>query len=341
MSNQQPSGHPKNHVPQAGTADAADLVATIQAPKSVIPEVVAGRPGDLQDWWDAIDDELGAIPANPERTNHALQSMDFATVYRVRMTSIDNYPIAAWLSIPTGDGPFPAVITTPGYGSVVVPAHYDMRQRYVTMTIMSRGQRGADMPYAAAFPGHLTEGITSPHSYVFRGVMADMLRAYEVLVASPEVDTSRIGIVATDMALLLAARRPGAKAVQVTGSFWYRLAELAASTEAYPYEEINDYVRTFPDDRDAVGRTLSYLNPQFQAEHVTANVQINRDQQSAAANDDWLADLVSNIAGDISYYDVTHEGQTDHDANDRWLADQLGVDPVARLWQPEEIGSWS
>ncbi len=328
-------------VPKAGVTDAPEPVATIRAPSGDAPGASSGAPDDLDAWWDAIDDELAALPANPEFTRQALQSGDAAAVHRVRLTSIDNYPIAAWLSIPTGDGPFPAVINTPGYGSVVVPPHYDVRQRFVAMTIMSRGQRGADKPYAAAYPGHLTEGIASPGTYVFRGVMADMLRAYEVLTALPEVDPARIGIIGNDMALLLAARRPGAKAVQVTGTFWYRLAELAASTEAYPYEEINDYLRSYPDNRDAVGRTLAYLDPRYQASKVTANVQINRDQESGAGNDAWLADLVANLNSEITYYDITHEGQTDHDANDAWLAGQLGTDPAPRLWQPQEIGTWS
>ena len=341
MSDTHDPGPTSQEVPQAGTGDAAVPVTTIQAPAGDAPEATSNAPADLDAWWDDIDDELAELPANPELTQQALQSTDFATVYRVRMTSIDNYPIAAWLSIPTGDGPFPAVITTPGYGSVVTPAHYDMRQRFVTMTIMSRGQRGADKPYAAAYPGHLTEGIASPDTYVFRGVMADMLRAWEVMVALPDVDPERIGIIGTDMALLLAARRPGAKAVQVTGTFWYRLAELAATTEAYPYEEINDYLRTYPSEREAVGRTLAYLDPQYQVDKVTANVQINRDQESSAGNDAWLAPLVAKLKSEITYYDVEHRGQADHDANDAWLSRQLGVEPAPRQWEPQEIGPWS
>ncbi|MBA2290810.1 MAG: acetylxylan esterase [Chloroflexia bacterium] len=328
-------------VPQAGVTDSTAPAATIRAPERDAPQARSGRPGDLDAWWDAIDDELSALPANPEFERQALQSTDFATMYRVRMTSVGNYPIAAWLSIPTGEGPFPVVIATPGYGSVVTPSHYDMRQRFVTMTIMSRGQRGADKPYAAAYPGHLTEGIASPDTYVFRGVVADLIRAYEVLTALPEVDPDQIGITGNDMALLLAARRPGARAVQVTATFWYRLAELAASTEAYPYEEINDYLRTYPDDRDAVGRTLAYLDPHYQIGRIAANVQINRDRESAAGDDAWLADLVTSINSDITYYDITHEGQTDHDANDAWLSGQLGVEPSPRLWQTQEIGPWS
>ena len=44
-------------------------------------------------------------------------------------------------------------------GSVVTPPQYEDRQRYVVMTLMYRGTRGADWPYAGAFPGMLTDGI--------------------------------------------------------------------------------------------------------------------------------------------------------------------------------------
>lgn len=303
-------------------------------------DLAAVRPEDIDVFWDRIDAELAERPANPELTVAPLQTNDDASVFRVRMTSIDNYPIAAWFSVPRGDGPFPAVVATPGYGSVVVPAHVDLRRRYVTMTMMTRGQRGADMPYAAAYPGHLTEGIASPDSYVFRGVMADMLRAYEVLRDHPSVDGDRIAIAGSDMGLLLNARRPGAKAVQVTAPFWYRLFEMASVSEAYPLEEINDYLRTWPGDRDAVARTLSYFDPAHQASRVTARVQMFRDQDSSFASDTGWASLTAAVNSEITYYDVTHEGQTDHDAGDAWLANQLGVEAAPRIWSAEEIGPW-
>jgi cephalosporin-C deacetylase len=314
----------------------------VTAPEGVAeaPVATVDRPDGLDAWWDAIDDELAALPANPEFTVSPLQTNEDATVYTVRMTSTGSYPIAAWLSVPTGEGPFPALVAAPGYASVVTPAHVDLRRRYVTMTMMTRGQRGADKPYAAAYPGHLTEGIADPETWVFRGVMADMLRAYEVLRDHPAVDTDRIGITGTDAGLLLNARRPGAKAVQVTAPFWYRLAEMAAATEAYPYEEINDWLRTFPGDREAVGRTLAIVDPRHQAGRVTARVVVHRDREGRFQDDAWLAPLVAGIPSEVTFYDVTHEGQTDYDAGDACMAAQLGVDPAPRSWQAEEIGPW-
>jgi cephalosporin-C deacetylase len=327
-------------VPHAGTTDASDAVSTILAPAGDAPRADTGTPEGLHAWWDAIDAELGALPARPEYTLAPLQTNEHATVYWVRMTSVGSYVIAAWLSVPKGKGRFPALFTTPGYASVVTPAHYDQRQRYATMTVMTRGQRGADKPYAAAYPGHLTERITDPATWVFRGVMADMLRAYEVLRDHPAVDDRRIGITGTDAGLLLNARRPGATAVQVTGTFWYRLAELAAGTEAYPYEEINDWLRTCPGDRAAVGRSLSLLDPLHQADRVSAEIHLARDRDAVFANDAWLAPLVRTLSSNITYLDVTHEGQTDHDAWDAWMSDRLGVAPSPRSWTPKEAESW-
>lgn len=297
-------------------------------------------PEGLGAWWDAIDAGLAALPANPEFTVAPLQSNEDATVHRVRMTSLDDYVIAAWFSVPHGEGPFPALFTTPAYASVVVPAHVDVRKRYVTMNVMTRGQRGADKPYAAAYPGHLTHGMNDPEHWVFRGVMADMLRAYDVLADHPSVDGHRIGITGTDAGLLLNARRPGARAVQVMSTFWYRLAEMAAVTDAYPQEELNDWLRMYPEDRDAMERSLAMVDPVHQADRVNAPVWFARDQAGRFTSDAWYQRLADGIESSITYFDMSHEGQTDYDASDAWMSTQLGVPASPRTWQPEEIGPW-
>jgi cephalosporin-C deacetylase len=296
---------------------------------------------DIRQWWDRIDDDLGRMEANPELEHDVLRSNEIFDTYKVRMTSLDGYVIAAWLNVPKGDGPFPAVMYTSTHMSVVTPAPYEFRTRAVTMNVISRGQREADKPYAAAFPGHLTVGIEDPEQYIFRGVVADQIRAWEVLSNHPKVDTDRRAMIGTDLALLVNTRRPGAKAMHVTGSFWYQMLDIAARTDAYPFEEINDHLRTWPDQRDAVARTLAHLDPAHLAEDVTAKVLFYRDQASPVLDSTWFDPLTSRFATKPEFLDMTHKGQTDYDAVDAWLSAELGMAPFPRSWTPQDIGAWS
>ena len=295
----------------------------------------------IDTWWDRIDEELEALDAAPELAHDPLRSNELFDMYWLRMTSLDRYVIAAWLSIPKGGGPFPAVMYTPAHMSVVTPAPYEFRTRAVTMSVVSRGQRGADKPYAAAYPGHLTLGIEDLDRYIYRGVAADTIRAWEVLRDLPQVDRERMAMTGTDLALLVDARRPGAKAIDVGASFWYRMLEIAAATDLYPFEEINDHLRTWPDQRDTVARTLSYLDPVNHADRLEARILLHRDQASRLANDEWFAPLLARMGREPDILDVTHKGQVDYDAVDAWLSAQLGMEPFPRSWTPQDIGQWS
>lgn len=300
-----------------------------------------GLPDEIHHWWETIDEDLSRLDANPEFEHDPLRSNNIFDTYRVRMTSLDGYVIAAWLNVPKGEGPFPAVLYPSTHMSVVMPAPYEFRTRAITMNVISRGQRGADKPYAAAFPGHLTVGIEAPDRYIARGVVADQIRAWEVLRSHPGVDTERMGMIGTDLALLIDARRPGANAIHVTGSFWYRMLDTAARTDAYPFEEINDYLRTRPEQRDAVVRTLSFLDPLNQPASISARVLFYREQESPVQHDDWFAPLTSRFATTPEFLDMTHKGQTDYDAVDEWISAALGMDPFPRSWTPQDIGAWS
>jgi cephalosporin-C deacetylase len=296
---------------------------------------------DIGAWWDRIDDELAALEAAPELAHDPLRSNEQFDTYWMRMTSLGRYTIAAWLSIPKGNGPFPAVMYTPAHMSVVTPAPYEVRARAVTMSVASRGQRGADKPYAAAYPGHLTHGIEDPDRYIYRGVVADAIRAWEVLRALPEVDGDRMAMTGTDLALLVDARRPGAKAVNVGGSFWYRMMDIAAATDLYPFEEINDHLRTWPEERETVTRPLAYLDPVNHADRLGARLLLHRDRESHLGDEAWFAPLLARMASEPAFLDLTHREQVDHDAVDAWLSAQLGMEPYPRSWTPKDIGQWS
>lgn len=293
----------------------------------------AARPGDFDEYWGAVDEDLARYPAAPELEPYQLQSTEFCTVSGVKLTSVGPYRIFGYYSVPRGEGPFPGLLRTPRYGSVnhVPPA--EERERYAVLQVMHRGQRRADQPFAASYPGLLTHGIEDPAGYVYRGVVADCLRGFEFLVSRAEVDPTRVGVAGDDLALLVAARRSGLAAVEAAGLMLYRLMEARARTDAYPVEEINDYLRTFPERRDAVARTLTYFDPVHHAPHIGAATVLSVGDRGSLSGPEWLAPLRDGIAGPVEPYELTHEGATDHDWLDAWLARQLGTEPRPKSWQ--------
>jgi cephalosporin-C deacetylase len=202
---------------------------------------------DFREYWQETLAELVRYPARPELQTIPLRSTAFATLYAVRLTGVGPYRLFGYLSIPTGAGPFPAIYYAPKYQSVleIIPQGTAnlQRSRYITFSLAGRGQRNADTPYAAMFPGLLTDGIDDAAAYVFRSVVADSVRGLEFLLTRRELDPARVVVVGNDLALITGALTSGATHVMTAPALFYRTVELAPKTQAYPLEEVNDYLR--------------------------------------------------------------------------------------------------
>ena len=298
------------------------------------------KPEGFDGFWQATLNELAALPPAPEVVEMPMRSTDFATAYGVRLTSIGPYRIFGYLSIPRGSGPFPARYFTPRYGSVVdlVPqgTANDQRRQCVTFSVAARGQRLADQPYASSFPGLLTDGIDELSSYVYRGIVADCVRGLEYLAGREEVDGGRIAALGADLALTTAALSPQVTHVVSSPSLSYGAADLAARTEAYPLEEINDYLRMHPDQREQVHHTLSYFDLRWFAPRVTATTLLMADSDGESLDAATLQPMVESLEGDCEVYKSQHSGYRDGVYSEEWLAGQFGL-PGPSLpphWQP-------
>lgn len=295
------------------------------------------KPADFNDYWDAIETELAAIDPAPTLTETPLRSTDFSTSYDLTLTSIGPYRLFGFLSVPKGDGPFPGLLHTPRYGSVNNPPHWDDRQRYVVLSIMHRGQRLADTPFKAEYPGLLTLGIDSPETWIYRGILADIMRGAEFLLSHPSVDRSRVGIAGDDLALITASRRPGFTTLNLTMTHLYRLLEAGQRTDAYPIEEVSEYLAMYPDSAHAVANTLSYFDPVAHAPGFTGTTILSEQDPGALNGPEWLDPLRTALGGPVIPYRLAHEGGTDHDALDALMAGQMGVSPLPRLWPAAKV----
>ncbi|HUG15820.1 MAG TPA: acetylxylan esterase [Thermomicrobiales bacterium] len=289
------------------------------------------KPADFDRYWDENDQRLAAMPPAPQLEPLPIRSNEHSDVYTLRITSFGPYRVFGYYSVPKGAGPHPGLLLTPGYGSVKAVPDYNDRKRYVTLQIMHRGQRLADQPYAATYPGLLTDRIDDPERYIFRDIVADCLRGAEFLLARPEVDASRVAVSGNDLALIVAARRSGFAVAQAADLMFCRAMEARLRTEAYPLEEINDYLRAHPEREAAVARTLAYLDPTHHVERVKVTTQLSAGDQGSMAGAGWMAQMIGQFGGPLEQYQLTHEGGTDHDAVDAWLAQKLGAQPMSRF----------
>ncbi len=174
--------------------------------------MIEPTPAAVREYWQETLAALARYPARPEIERLPLRSTAFATLFGVRLTSLGPYRLFGYLSIPTGAGPFPAIYYPPKYQSVleIIPQGTAnlQRSRYVTFALAGRGQRNADTPYAAMFPGLLTEGIDRAASYVFRGIVADSVRGLEFLLTRAEVDPARVVVAGNDRPPRFSTRAP-------------------------------------------------------------------------------------------------------------------------------------
>ncbi|MGH2354861.1 MAG: acetylxylan esterase, partial [Chloroflexota bacterium] len=175
----------------AMTAAASDAPALPRVPE----------PADFDAYWAAVAAALDRTEVAPEIELIPLRSSAEVRLYALRFTSIGPYRLFAYYAVPAAgadggtQGKPPGVeVRLPGYASVVgVPAGgLDRRwtSPHAVLALCHRGQRLSDRPYAAAFPGLLTDGIESPETYVWRGIVADACRAVDAVLTRPadEID---------------------------------------------------------------------------------------------------------------------------------------------------------
>ncbi|MBM4419470.1 MAG: hypothetical protein FJ033_14340 [Chloroflexi bacterium] len=279
---------------------------------------------DLAPFWRDVLSDLNRQPMAATIDPLDLRSTDFARCHAVRLSSVDDYRLFAYFSAPDGSGPHPAILHASGYASVVQVPSYEERRTYASLAMCARGQRLSDRPYAAAFPGLLTDRIEDPGRSPLRGIVADNIRAVEFLSGQSEVDPDRIVVVGSDMALFATALAPGIRAAVVADPLLVNLGTLAHTVHDYPHEEINDYLRAFPDREETVRASLEIFDPSRLSDRIAARVLLSCGPPGSYF-DRGRAETLARRIPRAEIYERTGRGYLDRIAIERWIAEAIAA----------------
>lgn len=238
------------------------------------------RPSDFGRFWQGVESQAREIGLAPQLVRDRLRSDAEVTVYQAFYTSIDRVRVAAWYCLPADvEGPFPGLLKVPGYKSdPAVPKEW-ARLGYAALAVAPRGKLRSRSQFDPGYPGLLTHGIVDRNTYSYRGFYVDAWRGIDFLSARPEVDEGRLGVAGSSqggaLALCTAARRPQVRAASVGAPFLVGMLDATELTSSYPYREISDYLRLYPQRRRRVERTLAYFDCLNFAPSITCPLIMN------------------------------------------------------------------
>ena len=200
-------------------------------PEAITPTVHA--PEDWQLFWQHGLAELERVAMDPVVEPWPLSPEDSGlTCYRVSLGCIEGSRVWGWLTIPAGEGPFPAVLCQQGApGGLGEYATYPQREYaragMVVLAVNPHGlelgrpdtsyyqrQLGREVPGPAALLG-----ADDPYRYYYRRVVLGAVRAIDYLSGRSDVDTTRLAVAGASqgggLSLLTAAVDRRVKALTV------------------------------------------------------------------------------------------------------------------------------
>jgi cephalosporin-C deacetylase len=295
---------------------------------------LAHKPEDFDAFWTEVLQQAAAIPLAAEVVPDPLRTSADVEVFQVFYTSLEQVRIAAWYCRPARRAArTPAILYLPGYQmDPPIPKEW-ARQGYIALSVAPRGKLRSMRQFNPGYPNLLTYNIVDRHTYAYRGFYADAWRGIDFLLSRPEVEPTRIGVTGSSqgggLTITTTAMRPEVRAAAAGAPYLCGFMDAIALTQTYPYEEINDYLRLYPDSRPQVAETLAYFDGINFADRIICPIIVNIGLQDNVCPPETGYALFRRIAAVdkqlYAYEGHGHDaGRAQHSAVvDRFFADHL------------------
>jgi cephalosporin-C deacetylase len=226
------------------------------------------RPADFDDFWDGLLAEAAAIPLNPTMTHIPGRSTPEVDVYEIGYDSLDGLRIAGWYCVPKAGylpPPYPGLLIVPGYISEPTLPKSWAKLGYAAVGVAPRGKLRSNARFNPGYPGLLVNNPVDRHTYSYRGFYIDAARAVDFVLTRPEIDHSRVGVHGSSqggaLTVTTAALRPEVITCGAAGApYLCGFMDAASLTDSYPYEEINEYLRLYPEREAGLRATFDYFD---------------------------------------------------------------------------------
>lgn len=281
------------------------------------------RPDDFDLFWEQVEGELAAIPPDPARRHVPNRSTPEVDVYELHYTSLGGLRIAAWYCRPKPEylePPYPGLAIVPGYISEPTLPKSWAKLGYAAVGVAPRGKLRSNAQYNPGYPGLLIDRITDRNTYAYRGFYADALRAVDLMTTFEEIDGQRIGIHGGSqggaLSLVASALRPDTiTCAALSAPYLTGFMDSAALTHSYPYEEMNEYFRMYPERVETVRETLAYFDCLNFADKITAPMLLYVGLSDDICPPETAFALRERLACEVTFH--AYEG-AGHEAGAHW-----------------------
>lgn len=251
-------------------------------------------PADIDEFWNQGLNEMRQLDAKIELVPADFQ-VDFAECFNMFFTGVGGARVHAKLIRPKNiSSPQPAVLQFHGYsgdcgdwsGKLAYAA-----QGYTVAALDCRGQGGMSEDVGGVkgwtLRGHFIRGLDdalngSPEKLLFRNIFLDTAQMAKIVMAMPEVDATRVGVMGGSqgggLSLACAALVPEIKKVAPNFPFlsdYRRVWEMDLDVGAY--DELRVFFRKFDPQhkREAeIFKTLGYIDIQNLTKRISGEVMM-------------------------------------------------------------------
>ncbi len=259
------------------------------------------RQDDFDEFWRSTLASLAAV--SPRYVMERRPDLDTATheVHTVEMRSLGDVRVRGWYEKPVADGPHPALLRVPGYGSSMRPLGNGDPLAVLSFDIRGHGMSRDDVSGTPV--NYWIRGLDAPRGYFYQGAYADCVRAVDFLASRPEVDVGRIAVTGGSQGggLSLATAALDQRVSFCAPDIPF-LCDWVAYFEATHWPEGDDWVKAKPHRSwEKTLRTLSYFDTLNLAERIRCPVFLGLGLQDRVCPPATIFAVYDRLAGPKEY----------------------------------------